>query len=65
MRYTLKDTKIISRGETDMSKEILPKEATSFTKEVNNAVKDALPLKIRKILKMQKKALSERGIKWK
>lgn len=45
-----------------MTKKILPKEASEFTKKVNEKVKKSLPLRTRKILMMLKKVLLELGI---
>ncbi|EDO0117704.1 hypothetical protein G5776_001989 [Listeria monocytogenes] len=45
-----------------MTKKVLPKEASEFTKKVNEKVKKLYHLRTRKILKMQRKALLALGI---
>lgn len=45
-----------------MTKKVLPKEASTFTKKVNNQVKEALPFENTKDLMMQGKALLGHGI---
>lgn len=45
-----------------MTKKVLPKEASEFTKKVNEKVKKSYHLRTRKILMMLKKVLLELGI---